>query len=260
MRAIWSGALGFGLVNIPVKLYSATEDHSLQFNFLHKKDLSPIRYAKVCKNDGKEITYDDVVRGYEYQKGDYIILDEEDFKRANARKTKSIDIVDFAKENEIDSIYFEKPYFLEPDKGAEKPYALLREAIKKSKKVGVARFVIRNREHLGVIKPFGKVIVLEQMRFKDEIRQPEGLKIPKKESLKPKELDMALALINQLSEPFKPEQYKDTYTEELKEVIKEKAHGKKPKKKGKEPQTTEVSELMEMLRASLQKQKQKVKA
>jgi len=258
MRAIWTGALSFGLVNIPVRLYSATEEHALDLDMLHKDDLSPIRYARVCRADGKEIPYDDIVKGYEYHKGDYIILADEDFKRANARKTKTIDIVDFSKADEIDSVFYEKPYFLEPDKGAGKPYALLREAIKKSKKVGVARFVLRNREHLAVVKPFGNVLVLNQMRFFSELRKPEGLDLPAKSTAaKGKELDMALALIDQLTGPFKPEEYKDTYTAELKAVIAEKAKGKKPRKKGKEPQPTEVTDLMAMLRKSLEKEKQR---
>lgn len=257
MRAIWTGALSFGLVNIPIRLYSATEDHALSFDMLHKDDLSPIKYVRVCREDGKEIPYEDIVKGYEYHKGDYIVLTEEDFKRANIKKTKSIDIVDFVQQEEIDSVYFEKPYFLEPAKGAAKPYALLREAIKKSKKVGIAKFVLRNREHLAVVKPFENVLVLNQMRFLSELRKPEGLDLPAKAAAKGKELDIALALIEQLTSSFKPEEYKDTYTAELRTVIAEKAKGKKPKKKGKEPQATEVTDLMAMLRKSLEKEKQR---
>lgn len=255
MRAIWTGALSFGLVNIPIRLYSATEDHGLDFDMLHKEDLSPIRYARVCRADGKEVPYEDIVKGYEYEKGDYVVLDQEDFKKANVKKTKTIEIVDFVKEDEIDPIYFEKPYYLEPDKGAAKPYALLREAIKKSKKVALAKFVLRNREHIAVIKVSGNVLVLDQLRFDSEIRPPDSLNLPKSEKANTREIDMALSLIDQLSAHFKPEQYKDTYAQDLKAIIEEKAEGKKPKTKGKAPQPTEVRDLMAALRASLEKQK-----
>lgn len=256
MRAIWSGALSFGLVNIPVRLYSATEEHGLDFDMLHKKDLSPIRYARVCKADGKEIPYEDIVKGYEMQEGDYVVLSDEDFKKANVKKTKTIDIIDFVKEDQVDSIYFEKPYYLEPDKGAAKAYALLREAIKQSKKVGLAKFVLRNREHLAIIKPHGSAIVLEQLRFNEEIRKPEGLTLPDtKEKPGRREIEMALSLIDQLTEPFKPEKYKDTYVQDLKQVIKEKSKGKRVKAKNAEkiPETTQVNDIMAMLKKSLER-------
>jgi DNA end-binding protein Ku len=258
MRAIWTGALSFGLVNIPVRLYSATEDHGLDLDMLHKKDLSPIRYARICRVDGKEIPYDDIVKGYEYEKGDYVVLTDEDFKKANVKKTKTIDIVDFAKEDDIDTMYFEKPYYLEPEKGAFKAYALLREAIKKSKKVGVAKFVLRNREHLGVLKAKGNIIVLNQLRFKEEIREPEDLKVPSKsENATNKEIAMALTLIDQLTEHFKPEDYKDTYVKDVKQIIDAKVKGKKPKTKNdvKDTTPTEVHDIMAMLKKSLEKQK-----
>ncbi|MBX4187042.1 MAG: Ku protein [Candidatus Doudnabacteria bacterium] len=257
MRAIWSGALSFGLVNIPIKLYSATSGKTLSFDMLHKKDLSPIRYARVCRVDGKEIPYEDIVKGYEYQKGDYVVLTDEDFKKANVKKTKAIEIQDFVKENEIDPIYFEKPYYLEPEKGAAKAYVLLREALKKSKKIGIAKFVLRNREHLAVIKPFGNVLLLNQMRYQDEIRRPDDLNLPETKEAGKREIEIALALIDQLTSHFKPEEYHDTYTEELERVIKAKAKGKPIKAKGKEPQPTEVTDLMAMLRASLEKEKAK---
>ena len=253
MRAIWSGAISFGLVNIPVKMYSAVESAAgLDFDMLHKEDHSPIRFARICREDGEEVPYEEIVKGYEYQKGDYVVLDKEDFQRASPKKTKAIEIMDFAKESQIDTIFYEKPYFLEPDKGAEKPYALLREAIRQSKKVGIAKFVLRNREHLAVIKPHGNIIVLNQLRFNEEIRQGEDLKLPPKTSVKSNEVNMALSLIDQLTKPFKPEQYKDTYTEELKEVIEEKAKGKKiTHKKAPAPKKTEVTNLMNMLKASI---------
>lgn len=254
MRAMWTGALSFGLINIPVRLFSATQDHSLSFNLLHKKDLSPIRYARICKADGKEIPYEDIVKGYEYQKGDYVILVDEDFKRANVKKTKTIDMVEFTDEKEIDPIFYEKPYYLEPDKGADKAYVLLREALQKSKKVGVAKFVLHNREHLGIIKPYNQLIVLNQLRYESEIREFKELHLPSKEEVSSKEIAMAIKLIDQLTAHFNPEDFQDTYTDELKAIIDEKAKGKKPKKgKEKEPKITNVQDIMSMLKQSLEK-------
>ncbi len=255
MRAIWSGALSFGLVNIPVKLYSATGGNKLELDMLHKKDLSPIRYARICRADNKEIPYEDIVKGYEYRPGDYVILSDEDFKKANVEKTKTIDIQEFSKESEIDTIYFEKPYYLEPEKGAEKAYVLLRESLKKSKKIGIAKFVLRNREHLAAIKPSGNVLVLEQMRFDEEIREVKDLNLPDNKKAAVKEIEMAMSLIEQLTESFNPKQFKDTYTDELKKVIEAKAKGKPVKAKGKERKPTEVSDLMAMLKKSLEKEK-----
>src|SRR5690349_8275629 len=160
MHPIWSGVLSFGLINIPIKVYSGTAGVNIEFNLLHKTDYSPIRYAKVCRKEGKEVTQADIVKGYEYRDGDYVVLTNEDLKDLNMDRSQAIDVLGFVKESEIDSIYFEKPYYLEPDKGAGKAYAILRESLKKSKKVGVAKFVIHTREHLGIIKPHEKIIVL----------------------------------------------------------------------------------------------------
>jgi DNA end-binding protein Ku len=178
MRAIWLGSLSFGLVNIPIRLYSATVERKLKFNYLHKKDLSPIRHARICREDGQEVPYEDVVKGYEYQKGNYIILTNDDFRKANLRKTGAIEIVEFVREDEVDSVFFEKPYYLEPDREARKAYALLREALRRSGRVGIARFVLKNREHLGIVKPEGNILILNQLRFKSEIKEAEGLNIP----------------------------------------------------------------------------------
>lgn len=259
MRAIWSGALSFGLVNIPVRLYSGTNDRGgIAFDLLRKTDLSPINYVRIARKDGKEVPYEDLVKGYEYRKGDYVVFTEEDFKKVDREKTKTIDIQDFVKESQIEPIYFEKPYYIEPEKGAEKPYALLRDAIAKSKKVAVAKFVLRNREHVGIVMPEGNVLVLEQLRFTDELRKPDGLNLPSKNvKASAKEIDMALALIDQLTENFNPKDYKDEYTEEVKEMIEAKAKGKKVKTKGKAPRNTEVDQLMAALKKSLQEHKQK---
>lgn len=260
MRAMWTGSLSFGLINIPIRLYSATEDRGgLSFDMLHKKDLSPIRYARICKADGKEIPYEDIVKGYKYENGDYVVLLDEDFKRADIKKTKSIEIMDFVDEKEIDSIYYEKPYYLEPGKGADKAYVLLRESLLKSKKVGLGRFVFHTREHIAIIRPYGDLLILEQLRYQSEIRNPAELHIPKKTEASSREITMAIKLIDQLTAHFKPKSYHDTYTEELKKVIAEKAKGKKHRvaKKGKEPKITPVHDIMHLLKESLETHRKK---
>lgn len=258
MRAIWTGSLSFGLINIPVRLYSATEDHALSFDMLHKKDLSPIRYARICKADGKEIPYEDIVKGYQYEDGDYVVLVDEDFKRANIKKTKLIEITDFIDEKEIDPIYYEKPYYLEPGKGADKAYLLLRESLKKSKKVGLARFVLHNREHMATIKPYEQIIVLDQIRYKSEIRNPSSLQAPEQVKTSSQEINMAIKLIDQFTSHFHPEKYHDTYSEELMNIIQEKAKGKKHRAvKGKEPKVTDMKDIMRLLKDSLETHKRK---
>lgn len=256
MRAIWSGAISFGLVNIPIKLYSAAESNPLSFDMLDKHDHSQIKYKRVNSNTGREVPYEDIVKGYKID-DEYVVLTDADFKKVNIEKTKTLDIVDFVNEDEIDSVYYEKPYYLEPDKNASKSYNLLMEALKKSKKVGVAIFVIRNREHLGVIKPHQNMLILNQIRFQHEIRKPEDLTIPKGKELRGKELEMALALIDQLSGKFEPKSYKDTYTDEIMKMIEMKAKGKTVRAKGKEPKATKPSDLMTLLKASLKQKKKR---
>lgn len=259
MRAIWSGTLSFGLVTIPVKLYSAVQPKELHFNLLHKEDLSPIRFAKVCKKDGREIPYENIVKGFEYENGDYIIMADEDFEKANIRETSTIEIIQFADEQEIDPIYFEKPYYLEPNKKTQKPYALLKQALEVSHKVGIAKYVIRSKEHLGAIRPQGDLMTLEQMRFHEEVRQPTDLLTPEKSVMNKKELDLALQLIKQLTTPFKPENIKDTYTNELRKIIDIKAAGKTPKPQGAAPEPIRVRDLMQVLRQSLEQEEKKKK-
>lgn len=257
MRPIWSGVLSFGLINIPIKVYSGTAGTKFEFNFLHKTDLSPIRYAKVCRKDGKELTQNDIVKGYEYRDGDYVVLTNEDLKKVNMDRSQAIDVLGFVKESEIDSIYFEKPYYLEPDKGAGKAYTILRESLKKSKKVGVAKFVIHSREHLGIIKPHEKIIVLEQMRFEDQIAAWEKLTIPKHESPRAKELTMATSFIDHLTEHFNPDDYKDTFHDKLAAIIKQKIQKAPAPKflKAKVLSPTKSTDLMLMLRESLERAK-----
>lgn len=255
MHAIWSGSINFGLVNIPIKLYSASEESGLDLTMLHKKDLSPIRYARICKAEGKEIAYQDIVKGYEYQKADYVIITDKDFENASARSSHSIEITEFVAEKEIDIRFFNKPYYLEPGKNAEQAYALLREALNKSKKVGIARFIIRDREHIAVVKPLDKVLVLNKLRYFSELRDPQALKLPDIKTTNKKEIEMALALVNQLTKRFNPKKFHDSYAETLEKVIALKTKGKKITKKAKAPEVTKVKNLMDALKASLEKTK-----
>lgn len=257
MRAIWTGAISFGLVNIPVKLYSPAKERELSFNLLDKKDYSPIRFARVRKTDGKEVDYKDLIRGFEYQKGNYVILSDEDFKSAaSERKLKTIEIFEFVAVKNIDPIYYEKPYYLEPAKGAEKPYVLLREALKESDKAGIARFVLRTKEHIAALKPEGNVLLLDQLRFENEIEKPDQIKVPSL-PVDDKEKDLAMALIDQLAGAFQPQKYKDEYTDKLLGIISRKAEGRPIQKPQEEmPRATPVPDLMKILRASLEQARQ----
>jgi DNA end-binding protein Ku len=257
MHTIWSGSISFGLVNIPIRLYSATDEQAISFSMLHKDDLSPIRYARICLEDGKEIPYENIVKGYEYEKDKYVLVEDEDFKRASAQKTGTIEIVSFAKESEIDAIFFEKPYYLEPNKGADKPYVLLREALRQSNKVAIVKYVFKNKDHLGVIKPYMDALILDQLRFADEMRSIEGLKLPQKDDVGKKEIDMALKLIDQLTEKFDINDYHDTYTEKLQEILEDKIKGRVPSKPGKSPKPSKIHDIMSLLKASLEKPHQK---
>jgi DNA end-binding protein Ku len=261
MRALWSGALSFGLINIPIKLYSASEERALKFHLLDKHGNCPISYMKVCRGTTKEVEYKDIVKGYEYQRGDYVILTDEDFKKAAPKKTRAVDIVSFVDEKEVPSDLMNKPYFVEPDKKAEKAYVLLREALKRSKKVGIAKIVFRDKEHIAMVKPEDKALMLITLRYEDEMRKPEGLNLPGKADYSRRELDMALMLIDQLQEHFKASDYKDTYTEDLQKLIEKKAKGKtvRIEKDEKLTPTTDMRELMEMLKKSLEKEKRSSK-
>jgi DNA end-binding protein Ku len=256
MRAIWTGSIAFGLVNIPIKMFSGSESHEgLDLHMLHRQDHAPIRYARICRKDGKEVAYDEIVKGYEYQEGDFVILTQDDFKKADAKKTKSLEIRQFAKESEIDSRYYDKPYYLEPAKGAERAYALLRDALAASDKIALVKYAMRARDNIGAIKPIGNALVLNQMRFPADVRNPGELNLPDKNIASQAELEMAESLIKQQTKPFIPEDWHDEYTEKLEEIIDEKAHGQKPKQHGVEPEPTKVKDLMSALRESLDKQK-----
>lgn len=262
MRPLWSGSISFGLVNIPVKLYSASQDRALKFNLLEKKSLSPISYQKVKKGTDEQVDQKDIVKGYACGKGKYVVLTPEDFRRANPKKTELLDIVSFADEGEIDSKLFDKPYFVEPANKAEKPYALLRDALKKSGKVGVAKYVFHDKEHVGIIRPEGKILMLIQLRYADELREPEDLNVPGSAGYSKKELDLALSLISHLDEDFDIKEYHDTYVEELKKLIREKAKGQL-KQVGPVPevaQPTNVTDILDMLKKSLEETPEKTSA
>lgn len=252
MRSMWTGSINFGLVNIPVKLYTAVQESHLHLNFLRKDDLCPIGYKKVCRNTGEEVPKEDIVRGYEYQKGDYVILDEEDFKKADVQKNYSITLDDFVPEKDIDIMYAEKPYYLEPEKQGAQVYALFREALIESKKVGLGMFVLKEKEHLVMLKAQGSVIILTLLRFQEEILDISDLHLPEKTKIPKNQMDLALELINKLSGKFQPDKYKDTYTEKLKEIINAKKKGRKISTKEFKPaKTTSAPDIVARLKQSL---------
>lgn len=252
MRSIWSGAISFGLVNIPVQLYSASGEKALDFDLLAKPDLARVKYKKVAATDGREVSNEDIVKGFEIEKGRYVLMEEEDFEKANVAKNRTIEILHFVKEEEIDPIYYEKPYYLEPNRSATKPYALLREVLRKTKKNAIARYVLRNREHIAALKTVGDVILLDQMRYYQDVRDYKNLNLPSKENVNQDELGIAEMLVNQLTTSFNPENYHDTYTEELQRVIRQKASGQVPFYKATVSQPTSMDDLMATLKASLE--------
>jgi DNA end-binding protein Ku len=234
-------------------MYSGTNPRQgIDLDMLHKDDHAPIRYARICRKDGEEVPWNDIVKGYEYKDGDYIVLTKKELDELDAKKTQTVDIIQFVDEDDIDIRYFEKPYYLEVVKGGEKAYALLRAALQKSKKLGLAKFVLHEHEHIAVIKPVGRALVLNQMRYPSDIRQPGELHLPTEKDLTDKEVDMALKLVKQETKPFVPEDLKDTYTDELEELIKDKAKGKKPPKTSpKTERKASARDLMGALKASL---------
>src|SRR5258706_2057671 len=213
MRAVWKGAISFGLVNIPVGLYSATRPASeVKFRLLRKSDLSPINYKRIAEADDKEVRWEDIVKGFEYEKGDFVVLGEEDFKRVQIKSNQIVDIKEFVKLEEIDPMFFDHPYFLAPEKGGAKAYVILREALKRTKKAGIAKVVIKTREHLAAIKPMDSALVLELMHFTDELADPD-LKLPSTKEVGQRELTMAQSLIENMSGRWEPHNYKDEYRE-----------------------------------------------
>ncbi|MCK9352190.1 MAG: Ku protein [Candidatus Paceibacterota bacterium] len=258
MKSIWTGALSFGLINIPVRLYSATRDRALSFKLFDKKANCPVSYVRVCREDGKEIPYENIVKGYEYEKGEYVLLQNEDFKSALPEKTDQIEVVQFSDEQEIDPKYYEKSYYIEPEKKSAKAYILLRDALLKAKKVGIAKFVMRDKQHMAAVKPNKDFLMLTQLRYEDEILEEADLDISvpeKKKAHSEEELEIALALIKKLQKKFEPGKFHDAYAESLLKVIEAKAKGKRIKKSVKSPysEKTEMKDLMKLLKKSLNK-------
>lgn len=253
MRSMWNGSISFGLITIPVKMYSGSEERRLDLDMLDKHDHARIRYKRVNENTGEEVEWNDIVKGY-LKDESYIILEDEDFEKANMKKSKTIDIEEFIDAEEVDEVLFKKPYFLEPQKESGKAYNLLRDALKKTGKLGVATFVMRQKENLSLIGVYKNAIVLHVIRFADEIRDPSELNLPETKVSK-KEVDMALNLIEQYTEDFNLEKYKDVYYDQLMEVIKAKAAGKEPKAEKVKAEPTAAKDLMDKLRASLNAKK-----
>ena len=262
-RAIWKGSISFGLVNIPIALYPATRREEFKFRLLRKSDLSPVSYKRVAEKDGNEVPWDQIVKGYEYEKGKYVVLKDEDFERVDLEATQTVDIQDFVDQEEIDPIFFYKPYYLEPQKGGDKAYALLRDALKDSNKVGIAKVVIKTRQYLAGVKPEDGVLVLELMHFADELADPGKLHVPKKTEVGKREMNMAKSLIDSMSSKWNPEKYRDDYREALMEVIEEKveAGGKEIEEKPKKARKpTKVIDLVSVLQKSLEQTGGKKKA
>jgi DNA end-binding protein Ku len=250
-RSIWSGSISFGLVNVPVRLYSAIQEHKLQFHFVHEKDSSPIGYQKICKKEDKPVPDDEIVKAFEFEKGEYVFMEDEDFAAAKVEGYKSIDIVDFVPYEEIDPIFFAKTYYLGPDRGAEKVYSLLVKAMEDSELAGIAKFVMRDQQHLGALRIREGVITLEQLYFVDEIRPVDEIKASRARVSR-EELQMAERLIESWTTEWKPEKYKDTYRDELCAIIKAKRKGRDVHA-APELEEEEPADLMTALRESIER-------
>ena len=252
-RSIWKGSISFGLVNIPVELFSAVREHRPKFRLLHAKDEAPVRYERVCQREGKPVGWEDLVKGFEYEKGQFVVLTKDDFKTAALNKTKTIDILDFVDPDQIDERYFETPYYLQAGKGADRAYALLREAIRDSGRVGVGKIILREVQHLTAVEVIGDALVLTMMRFADELADLGDFSFPRAEGIRKQELAMARQLIENLSAEWDPAKYTDEYLENLNRVIQAKLKGRKPRLVGREaPAQADVVDLMARLRASLE--------
>jgi len=251
-RSLWKGSISFGLVNIPIELHTAVRNHRPKFRMLHAKDKSPVKFERVCIRDGHPVGWDELVKGYEYAKGHFVVLTKEDFQAAALEKTRTIDIIDFVKAEEIDDRFFETPYYLVPAKGGERAYALLREAIRETERTGIATFILRDAQHLAAVEVIDNAIVLSVMRFADELVDVSQFELPATQNVRKAELDMAKALVNNLAAEWSPEKYTDKYRENLMKIIQGKVKGKDvtlvPTE---EPRQADVVDLMERLRRSL---------
>jgi DNA end-binding protein Ku len=251
-RSLWKGSLAFGLVNIPVELHTAVRNHRPRFRMLHATDKSPIQFTRVCARDGKPVAWEDLVKGYEYSKGRFVVLTKEDFEAAALEKTRTVDILDFVDAEEIDDRFFETPYYLVPAKGGEHAYALLREAMRETKRIGIAKFILRDALHLAAIEVIGDAIVLTLMRFADELVETSQLSLPGDTAVRKQELDIAKTLVNHLNAEWDPAKYTDEYRDNLMRIIQAKMKGKSVElESAEEPRDAKVIDLMERLRASL---------
>ncbi len=258
MRAIWKGSISFSLVNIPISLYPATRREELKFNLLRKSDLSPIKYRRIAETDNKEVTWEEVVKGYEHEKGQFVVIEEEDFKRADVEATQTVDILEFVPLQEIDPMFFDKPYYLEPDKKGAKAYALLREALKKTGKVGIAKVVMKTRQHLAAVKPDRNALVLELMHFSEELVDSKELQLPGDLDLGAKELEMAGELIARMTTTWQADKYTDDYRHALMSLIEQKVEsgGQSPTVTPLKREPTKVIDLVAVLQESLNSTKE----
>jgi DNA end-binding protein Ku len=257
-RALWSGNITFGLVNVPVRMYSAVHEHKLQFHMVHAKDDSPIGYQKICKLEETPVPNDEIVKAYEFKKGEFVQLTDEDFEAVQVEGQHTIDLQDFVPYEDIDPVYFAHTYLLGPQDGGEKTYALLVRAMEKSGLAGIGKFVMRSRQYLGCLRVRDGALTLEQLHFADEIDEPKGILPDKLPSVAGKELDMALTLIEGFSGDWEPEKYEDTYTDALREVVKAKRRGKDVHELREPEEEAAPPDLMEALRLSIE-QSQKSK-
>jgi DNA end-binding protein Ku len=257
MRAIWKGNISFALVSIPISLFSATRRNELSFHYLHKKDMSTVSYKRFCDTENVEVQWEELTRGYEYEKDQYIEITDEDLDNADVELTKTIQIQEFVQGDEIDPVFFDKPYYLEPQKGGERAYALMRDALAQSKKVGIAKVVLKSREHLAAVKSVGNMMTLQTMRFAHEIVDAGSLNLPQKAEISKKEMDLANTLIDSMSDKFDAGKYKDDYYDKVLGIIQMKIAGVSPQAPAATagPGPAKVVDLMEILKQSLNETK-----
>ena len=261
MRSIWKGSISFGLVSIPISLVAATRREELKFRLLRSKDLSPVNYKRVAEADGKEVPWDQIVKGYEYEKDKFVVIKEEDFARVDVEATKTVDIINFVRLEEINPLLFSKPYYMQPEKGGDKPYALLRDALAASGKVGIAKVVIRERQHLAAVKAQQDGLMLELMRFPEELIETAEFKTPSAKSLSKAEMNMANQLISSMTTKWRPELYHDEYRQALEKMIEQKVEhgGKEAPAPQKARKTAHVIDLVSVLQQSVQEAQGKTK-
>ncbi|MBI5546290.1 MAG: Ku protein [Deltaproteobacteria bacterium] len=258
MRPIWTGSISFGLVNIPVKLYLAAKSERFSFRMLHRPDEGPIQFRRFCSLEEKEVAYEDIVRGYEYERGRFVVVEDGDFDRIERAASRMVEVQQFVRREEIDPVFFETPYYLEPTKGAEKAYALLREALRRSQKVGIGRVVLREREYVAAVHLVGGALCMSTLRYASELRSAEALGIPSEGGPLPeKQLELALMLIDQLSAPYDPQAFRDDYHERVSQMIQEKLAGLPAPAKAPAAAPAQVVDLAEVLQRSIDEAKQK---